>query len=45
MKIIKYALCAFLFGGLVSSCNFLDKEPYKLLRRNILTMPRKQSHS
>lgn len=30
MKIIKYALCAFLFGGLVSSCNFLDKEPYKL---------------
>lgn len=30
MKIIKYALCAFLFGGLVSACNFLDKEPYKL---------------
>lgn len=30
MKILKYAIYTLAFGALVSSCNFLDKEPTKL---------------
>lgn len=30
MKLIKYILFAAILGGATTSCNFLDKEPYKL---------------
>lgn len=30
MKYFRYILFAIFFGGIISSCNFLDKEPYEL---------------
>ena len=30
MKALKYTIFTLLFGGALTSCNFLDKEPYQL---------------
>ena len=30
MKALKYTIFTLLFGGVVTSCNFLDKEPYQI---------------
>lgn len=30
MKALKYTIFTLLFGGMVASCNFLDKDPYQL---------------
>lgn len=37
MKALKYTILSLMFGGLVVSCDFLDKEPTKLTLDNYFT--------
>ena len=39
MKALKYTILSILLGGAVSSCNFLDKEPGKLVIDNYFNTP------
>ena len=45
MKKIKIAFLSLLATCTIASCDFLEKEPYKIVPENISRMRRKHNHS